>query len=290
MRIHLLLLVCLASLWAHAGDAQMFAYNKDAALNLVEKSTEVSATATRRDITFAGSDGQPIRAYVVSPLTDGSFAGVLYVHWLGDPETTNRTQFLKEAEQLAPQGVVSLLLDMPWSAPGWFEKRKLEDDYEFSIRQVKDLRRALDVLLSQKGIDPKRVAYVGHDFGSMYGALLLGIDSRVHYAVLMAGTPVFSDWFLLGAKIAGAEREAYIKKMAPLDPTNYIGDAKSVPMLFQFSNHDEYIPKERAEGFMQAAKEPKEVLWYDAGHGLNAQAAADREKWLESKLGLGTGK
>jgi predicted esterase len=38
--------------------------------------------------------------------------------------------------------------------------------------------------------------------------------------------------------------------------------------------------------FFQSASAPKEVLWYDAGHELNAQAAADREKWLKDKLKL----
>ena len=44
---------------------------------------------------------------------------------------------------------------------------------------MKDLRRALDVLLAQPGVDPKRIAYVGHDFGAMYGAVLAGVDRRV---------------------------------------------------------------------------------------------------------------
>jgi len=127
---------------------------------------------------------------------------------------------------------------------------------------------------------------VGHDFGAMYGSLLAGTDPRVRYAVFMAATPVFSDWFLLGATIEGREREEYKATMAPLDPTNYAARKNSLPVLFQFSKHDEYVPEARAQLFFQSASAPKEVLWYDAGHELNAQAAADREKWLKDKLKL----
>ena len=104
----------------------------------------------------------------------------------------------------------------------------------------------------------------------------------------MAGTPILSDWFLLDAKIAGQERENYIKKIAPLDPTNYVGKAKG-PILFQFSNKDEYIPKDKAQMFVEAAKSPKQVLWYDAGHGLNSQAGTDRDQWLKTHLKLEAG-
>ena len=43
-------------------------------------------------------------------------------------------------------------------------------------------------------IDEARLAYVAHDFGAMYGAVLAGVDPRPQWYVLMAGTPVFSDW------------------------------------------------------------------------------------------------
>jgi hypothetical protein len=35
-----------------------------------------------------------------------------------------------------------------------------------------------------------------------------------------------------------------------------------------------------------AASQPKTILWYDAGHGLNQQAAFDRLDWLHREIGL----
>ncbi len=291
MRSILHLLWALFSMCALAfpADYGLFRYDASSPLGIQQKGTETSGTIDVRDISFSGATGESIKAYLVAPQGSGPFAGILYVHWLGTPATSNRTEFLQEAKKLAQQRkVVSLLVEMPWSQPKWFRQRKLDDDYEFSVRQVKNLRRALDVLLSEKGVDAKQIAYVGHDFGAMYGALLLAVDPRVHYAVLMSGTPIFSDWFLLDSDLKGAAREKYIASMAPLDPLNFVGHAKSVPILFQFASHDEYVSAERAKLFAASAHDPKQVMTYDAGHELNEAAAADRIKWLTAKLGTGT--
>jgi predicted esterase len=287
MKLALWPVLCILSLPAlvSATDKTPFSGDDPTALNVVEKLTETSAGFTVQEIRFSGVDGDGLHASLVSPQKAGPHAAILFVHWLG-PVNSDRREFLAEAKSLAADGAISLLVDMPWSDPKWFESRKLSDDYEFSIRQVKNLRRALNVLLLQKDVDKRRVALVGHDFGAMYGSLLAGTDPRVHYAVFMSATPVFSDWFLLGAKIEGREREEYKAKIAPLDPTNFAAKKNSLPVLFQFSKHDEYVPETRAQSFFQSASAPKEVLWYDAGHELNAQAANDREKWLKAKLKL----
>lgn len=284
-------LICLffcAQLSSAADKQDLFRYDSSQPLNIEEKSSEDHAGFTIRDIRFNDAAGQSMTAYLVVPQGKGPFAAVLYVHWLGEPETSNRTQFLKEAEEVASHGAIALLVDMPWSVSGWFRNRNMKDDYDFSIRQVQNLRRALDVLTQRPDVDRKRIAYVGHDFGATYGAMLLGVDSRVRYVVLMAGTPILSDWFLLGAKIEGEERQAFIQKMAPLDPTNFIGKAKSVPLLLQFATNDKFIAKDKAELFANSAAEPKEFRWYEAEHGLNLQAATERMVWLETKLKLGT--
>src|ERR1700690_3573490 len=93
-------LLCLGATAAYSQDGKIFTGNDSRPLNLVEKSAEQpvepSGAFLLRDVTFSGSDGQPIQAYVVTPQGAGPCAGILFVHWLGDPKTTNRTQFLPE--------------------------------------------------------------------------------------------------------------------------------------------------------------------------------------------------
>ena len=42
----------------------------------------------------------------------------------------------------------------------------------------------------------------------------------------------------------------------------------------------------QAEALHAAAPDSKTIRWYDAGHGLNLQAAWDRHDWLHEKIGL----
>ena len=48
-----------------------------------------------------------------------------------------------------------------WAESGWYEKRVPEVGFPNSIRQVIELRRALDYLLIQPKVDKNRVAVVG---------------------------------------------------------------------------------------------------------------------------------
>ncbi|MDX2150231.1 MAG: alpha/beta hydrolase [Bryobacteraceae bacterium] len=243
------------------------------------------------DITFANISGRRTAAYLVLPkITNGKSAGILYVHWY-EPEkpTSNRTQFLEEAVALARKGTVSLLVETMWSDPKWFGLRKRENDFAMSVNQVKELRRALDLLCAHPAVDKDRVAYVGHDFGAMYGAVLAGLDGkRVRAWALQAGTTRFSDWFLYGQpRLEGDARQKFIDWLAPLDPIHHISAAAPSPVLFQFAHEDFHVPVERAKLFYEKAAEPKEIRWYGGGHGLDEKAVEDRKAWLTEKLRLG---
>lgn len=267
--------------------AQDFTYDNKLAIDLKQTGIERRGRVAVRDITYANLSGGRTAAYLVEPKTKKRGPGVLFVHWL-EPEAkdSNRTQFLEQAVSLAQSGVHSLLIETMWSDPEWFRKRSRAQDYDNSVKQVKELRRALDVLLAEPQVDRKRVAYVGHDFGMMYGAVLAGADKRVKVWALQAGTTSLSDWFLLGPKIDGETRRRFIERLAPLDPVRYIGKASPAPILMQFGRADRYVPEAKAKEFFSAAGEPKTILWYDAGHGLNAAAVADRTAWLRKQLHL----
>jgi dienelactone hydrolase len=259
-----------------------FEYDSSRPLDVKETGTREKDGQALRDITYATIDGGRNAATLVSPRSAGPRPAVLFVHWYGPPEpTSNRTQFIPDAVALARHGVVSLLIDTPWSEPEYFNKRTRATDYARSVQHVQDLRRALDVLLAQPDIDPSRVMLVGHDFGAMYGTLATVSDPRIKALVFMAGTPSFSDWFLYGPpRLEGAARQAFIDELAPLDPITYLSKVR-VPVLLQFADKDEHVPAPRAAALTAAANEPKEVHTYEAGHALNEAATRDRLSWIE---------
>jgi dienelactone hydrolase len=237
-------------------------------------------------LTYLTPHGERRAAGLYMPEGNGPHPAILYVHWLAETPDANRTQFRKEAAEMAKRGAISLLVETMWSHHDWFIKRTQADDMPNSIRQVVELRAATDLLLSQPGVDPLRFAYVGHDFGAMYGITMGSVDPRPSHYVLMAATPRFSDWYLYYPELEGEEREAFVRQMEPIDPVTLVPRLAPAPQLFQFATRDEHIPEERANELAAAALEPKEVRWYDADHGLNDEAAQDRIAWLSAQLGL----
>jgi dienelactone hydrolase len=226
-------------------------------------------------------------AELFRPEGEGAFPAILYVHWF-EPESrdSNRSQFVQEAIEFARRGVVCLTVETLWSDLDFFYKRTQADDEQNSIEEVVNLRRFMDFLLSRPGVDAKRFALVGHDFGGMYGALAGSLDGRPSQYVIMAATPRFSDWYLYLPKLEGEARQAFIRQMAPLDPITHIAALAPAPILFQFGDDDFHVPLARAGEFFAAAREPKEKRIYNSGHSLNDEAAIDRMAWLKDQLGL----
>lgn len=214
-------------------------------------------------------------------------AAILYIHWY-EPESpdSNRSQFVEEAKEMARGGATCLLVETLWSDPDFFLKRTQAEDMQNSVEEVVNTRRAIDLLLSQPNIDPKRFALVGHDFGGMYGVLAGSVDSRPTHYVVMAATPRFPDWYLYRPKMEGEAREAFIRQFSELDPITHIANLSPAPVFFQFGMDDPHVPKERAESFFEAARAQKEMKWYESGHGLNANATSDRRLWLKDKFNL----
>lgn len=280
-----LALLLTSAAFARGATPGLFDYDRSSPPGLREVGRETRGDALVRDVTFR-SDDATIAAYLVAPSAGAhDAAGILYVHWLGEPATTNRTEFLNEAVALAGQGVVSVLVDAMWAETDWYARRVPEEDYARSIRQVVALRRAMDLLLAQPGIDPARIAYVGHDFGAMYGTLLGGADRRAKTYVLMAGIPHLADWFFYAKQ--PKDPAAYRAQLAPLDPVNVIPQIAPASVFFQFAATDEYVSAKQAAEFYAAAAPRKQMTTYQAHHDLHTpEVAADRIAWLMRELRL----
>ena len=74
--------------------------------------------------------------------------------------------------------------------------------------------------------------------------------------------------------------------MAEIDPIVHASNLAPADVFFQFGTDDPHVPKERAEEFFAATREPKTLKWYESGHGLNEAATSERKIWLRKNLGL----
>lgn len=264
----------------------MFDYDKNAALNVRVIGARQEEGYHKTLLVYEPVKGVRRVGELFIPEGEGPFPAILYVHWYKPPHpTSNRSQFVEEAKHMAQKGAASLLIETLWSDYDFFLKRTQQDDEVNSTQAVIEIRRAMDLLLSQPQVDASRFCYVGHDFGAMYGALAGSHDPRPTAYVLMAGTPRFSDWYLYAPNLEGEARENFIRQMDKFDPIHAVG--KLSPIYFQFGNDDFHVPVERAREFFDAACEPKKISWYECGHGLNETATQDRMAWVAEHLRLG---
>lgn len=277
---------------APADLSSLLAYDAPAP-RLTIVSTRTEAGVTTDDVTFASVAGNPpIQAWLIRPATPAvaSRPAVLFVHWFAPPDpTSNRSQFVEEASALARRGVVSLLVSTFWSDPARYQARRWETDVDNSVAQAKDLRRALDVLLAQPGVDSSRVAYVGHDYGAMFGSVLSAVDSRPRSYVIIAAASRFANWYLFGSSTGvptGPTRERFLAQLAPIEPVNAIRSAKA-SFFFQFGENDRYTPRDDFISLYMAAPTPKRIATYASDHDMIAPIIRhDRTAWLAEQLRL----
>ncbi len=249
------------------------------------------------DISYASPRGDRVTAYLVMPAGKGPFAGLVFGHW----GPGNRTEFLPEATLYAEAGAASLLVDYPWVRPAPWRRNlqnvaNAEGDHETYVQAVVDLRRGIDLLSARPGVDPNRIAYVGHSYGAQWGAILSAVDDRVKAAVLLGGVPVLAAIYVENDEpdIVGMREsvpkeaiEKYLEINASTDAIHYVGHAAPTPLLFQFARHERYFDEAAMKRYAEAASEPKLVKWYDTGHDLNdPQALIDRAEWLREKIGI----
>jgi predicted esterase len=266
-----------------AAARRLFAYPPRLPLAVAVTGSRHEDDAIVQDFVFPSLSGDDISASLVRPSRSVSHTpSALFVHWLGH-HNCNRDEFLDDALWLAAKGSISLLVDAQWSD-------KVEKVYEFdestAIQQVIDLRRSLDVLLAQPGVDLARVAYIGHDYGAMYGSVLVGIDRRIRTAILMTPTAHLSDWNLIVK--SRPDPDTYAARMAIYDPAVYLPHASLAGLMLQFARTDRYVSEQDARTIVDAAPEPKIVRWYDADHDLaTVDARKDRLDWLGAQLNLG---
>ena len=296
----LLIVVCCHATFAQNQSIdelrRVFDYDQNESLDIKEVSVINRNGVRIHDISYASPKSGRVTAYLVVPAEKGRFAGVVFGHWgLG-----TRTEFLPEAMLYARTGVVSLLVDdldvrpAPWrrSAPG-SEPEAVRNNF---IQSVVDLKRGIDLLRARSDVDPNRIAYVGHSSGAHWGAILSAVDRRLKTVVLMAGVPTETtilmesndpDYVDFRQSTPKEQLDTYFKTVSPLDAINFVPHAAPTPLLFQFARFEQYFNEAAMRRYAHAASEPKLVLWYDTGHGLNdIQPLLDRAKWLQRHIGI----
>ncbi|PYS78869.1 MAG: hypothetical protein DMF66_04750 [Acidobacteria bacterium] len=280
---------------------RQFDYDRASPLDVREAGREKRDGVTVIDLSYASPRGGRVPAYLVVPSGRGPFAAVLFGHWMmnGSP-LKNRGEFLEEAVVLARAGAVSLLIDATLVRPGYHadekdEIRAAEQGSEAARQQLIDFRHGVDLLLSRRDVDPRRLAYVGHSFDAHVGAILAAIEKRIGSFVLMAGgysdeesvfDPDNPRMLAVRRRIGDDRIRAYAREYVWDDPVYFVGHIAPSAVFLQFGSRDELIPEKWSRRDFGLFSEPKKIAFYDAGHALNPQARLERDRWLAERLRL----
>lgn len=232
---------------------------------------------------------------VTPKLTKPPYAGVLFQHGGGQW----MTNYLSEALILARAGVVSMLTDAPARGDGVvseLNETKLDDAQRFQIDVVVALRMALDHLANQKGVDRKRLAFVGHSYGAVAGGVLAGIEDRLSAIVLLGGIVSEAEhiraasanpyWQEMRRRMTPDEFTRTLEKIETTDPARFLPLAKA-PILVQCARLDTPDNVKGCPLVYDIAGGPKKLVSYDEDHHFTSwEAARDRLNWLARYLSL----
>ena len=212
---------------------------------------------------------------------------VLWLHWLGQRHN-DRGEYLALAVELASRGVVSLLPagHFPWVP----DPDGTAHDATRVLAQVEAHAVALDHLAAQPGVDPGRIALVGHDYGGMYGVLLAERDERISTVALQAPDTCWENWFAsYWLKLDDDARKEYAARFVDVEPVDAVARLAARledGMLLQWAGNDTFVTAESRTEYERANPRARSVSYENADHMLDGRAAVDLVAFLEERLGL----
>lgn len=174
---------------------------------------------------------------------------------------------------LLRRGVASLAPDLPLHGTRGhpLEVQALRNPLEIARLWRLALREAAQAVAFLQGhpaVDAERVAAVGYSLGSFLTVVLAAQVPGVKAVVLAAG----------GDLPLGTPLTAVARTVA--DPLRAVRRLEGRPLLMVNGRLDPVIRPEQAERLYAAAREPKALRWWQAGHALPQAAIEDAADWL----------
>lgn len=265
-------------------EAAVFRYDASAALDvrLSEPST-LESGVRQHTIGFRSPGGGTVPGLLWVPPGGGPFAGVVMQH--GIPQTAADMTY--DAVTMARRGAVVIAITAPVIRRG--APPQAPTDSSDQVQLIRELQRAVDILVRRPDVDSTRLGYFGYSYGAAMGALLAGVERRIRTYVLSAG-----DGGLV-AHFTGPDDPphlvqrvpcAWLASMTPIEPIRFVPRAAPASLFLQAAQFDEYVPPDDARRLHAAASEPKVVRWYPTRHDLGELARADRVDWFTERLAL----
>jgi pimeloyl-ACP methyl ester carboxylesterase len=257
-----------------------FAYERQAPFATRITKTEDDQGLRRQWLSFESTRGQRVTATLTEQAGGpaGKKPAIILLHGGVAKGKEGPTRFV---DLFARAGWSVLAIDMPHfgeRATGllttFSEQEKHEKLYNEPstylswITQVtKDVRRSYDLLVNERGADPKRIALIGISRGAIVASIAGAVEKR------LAGV----------ALVYGGHFDALETGHLPAAcPANYIGRIAPRPLFMINGTQDSDMIRDRSvEPLFKVAKKPKQIIWTDGGHMfMTEEHRAEMIQWL----------
>jgi fermentation-respiration switch protein FrsA (DUF1100 family) len=229
----------------------------------------------RVQLEIRAEDGAPVPAILLRPAADARVPGALLLHGYG-----SRKERLSDTIGVAllERGIASMAIDLP------FHGEREGEPYDLlAIRSPLALMRqwqaaldesalALRYLSAHPAVDRARLSLLGYSLGSFMGVTVAAREPLVSALVIAAG----------GDLPEGTPFARLIR--AVVNPLTAVQKLNGRPLLMVHGRWDRTVMPEQAERLFAAAREPKEMRWWDAGHLLPPAAIAATAEWLADRM------
>ncbi|MEN3000466.1 MAG: alpha/beta hydrolase family protein [Armatimonadota bacterium] len=214
------------------------------------------------------------------PKAPSRLPAVVLLHSLGILQPTLE---LALARELVRHHIAVLLLTLPYhmerTPPGYGSgDLVLEGDVsvlrQTLIQAVWDVRRAIDWLARQPEVDGTRIGLVGISLGAILGATVLGVEPRLHSAVLILGGVdvahiVWHSLLAIRTRIRLREQGYTLPRLreaiADVEPMYRLTPELGAKTFVIGARFDLVVPTEDTEKLIRALGNPR-VFWLNTGH------------------------
>ncbi len=261
-----------------------------------------------RKITYEVEPGDQVSAYLLIPLDrHGRLPAALCLHQTtrigkGEPAGLGGLPNLHYAQELAGRGWIALAPDYPN-----FGDYKV-DPYAMgyasaTMKGIVNHRRAVDLLVSLREVDAKRIAAIGHSLGGHNALFVAAFDPRIRAVVTSCGFNSFAKYY--GGNLTGWSHKGYMPRIAevyhknpaemPFDFSDVLAAIAPRPVFINAPTGDRNFEVSGVRDCVAAALPVYEKVFHardrmvavhpDTGHGFPPEVREQAYRFLEQRLG-----
>ena len=236
--------------------------------------SEQTVPAGRRIVLEFHAGGEVVPALLLLPREPVPAPGVLLLHGY-----SSRKEHVAEGVggPLLRHGIASLSVDLPLHGTRTNPLQAQAARNPLALvglwrGALKECRLALGYLRARPEIDGDCTAVAGYSLGSFLAVMAAADDPAVRAVVLASG----------GDLPAGTPLSAVARAVA--DPIRAVRKLRGRPLLMVHGTGDRTVTPDQARRLFDAAGEPKELKWWNAGHYLPAPAIDYAAEWLRERM------